>query len=104
MDQACTAGVATKRELDRTLACTGKLVEAEPEFEAMEAVAGAGVLLVFLLWGSTFFWQVPAHQRLSESFDPATHRRLVQSNWLRTVGWTGRGLLICWINWQAMSS
>ncbi len=45
VDQACKAGVATKRELDRTLACTGKLVEAEPEFEAAEAVAGAGVLL-----------------------------------------------------------
>jgi len=45
VDQACAAGVATKRELDRTLACTGKLVEAEPEFEAAEAVAGAGVLL-----------------------------------------------------------
>jgi len=46
VDQACAVGVATKRELDRTLACTGKLVEAEPEFEAAEAVAGAGVLLV----------------------------------------------------------
>jgi len=45
VDQDCKAGVATKRELDRTLACTGKLVEAEPEFEAVEAVAGAGVLL-----------------------------------------------------------
>ena len=45
VDQACKAGVATKRELDRTLACVGKLVEAEPEFEAAEAVAGAGVLL-----------------------------------------------------------
>ena len=45
VDQACKAGVATKRELDRGLACTGKLVEAEPEFEAAEAVVGAGVLL-----------------------------------------------------------
>jgi len=45
VDQVCKAGVATKRELDRTLACTGKLVAAEPEFEAAEAVAGAGVLL-----------------------------------------------------------
>jgi len=36
VDQACAVGVA----------CTGKLVEAEPEFEAAEAVAGAGVLLV----------------------------------------------------------
>ncbi len=45
VDQACTAGVATKREADRVLATTGKLVEAEPEFDAAEAVAGAGVLL-----------------------------------------------------------
>jgi Transposase protein len=44
-DQACAAGVATKRKTDRVLARTGTLVEAEPEFEAMEAVAGAGVLL-----------------------------------------------------------
>jgi Transposase protein len=44
-DQACAAGVATKRETDRILACTGMLVEAAPEFEAVEAVAGAGVLL-----------------------------------------------------------
>ncbi len=45
VDQACAAGVATKRELDRTLASMGRLVEAEPEFEAVEGVAGAGVLL-----------------------------------------------------------
>jgi len=45
VDQACASGVATKRELDRRLASVGKLVEAEPEFAAVEAVAGAGVLL-----------------------------------------------------------
>jgi len=44
-DQACTAGVATKRKVERVLAYRGKLVEAEPEFEAVEAVGGAGVLL-----------------------------------------------------------
>ena len=50
LDQACASGVATKRELDRVLASTGKLVEAEPEFEAAEAVAGAGVLLALVTW------------------------------------------------------
>jgi len=44
-DQACEAGVAVKRVLERTLACTGKLIEAAPEFHAAEAVPGAGVLL-----------------------------------------------------------
>jgi hypothetical protein len=44
-DQACEQGVATKRTVERALACTGKLPEALPEFEAAEAVPGAGVLL-----------------------------------------------------------
>ncbi|MGH8567234.1 MAG: putative transposase [Gammaproteobacteria bacterium] len=44
-DQSCSLGVATKRGIDRVLASVGKLVEAKPEFEAMEAVPGAGALL-----------------------------------------------------------
>jgi len=44
-DQACEKGVAVKRTVDRALACTGKLPEAMPEFQAAEAVSGAGVLL-----------------------------------------------------------
>ena len=31
--------------VDRALACTGKLIEAQPEFEFADAVPGAGVLL-----------------------------------------------------------
>lgn len=45
LNQSTSLGVATKREVDRLLARTGKLVEAKPQFEAMEAVPGAGVLL-----------------------------------------------------------
>ena len=50
-DQSCEPGVAVKRTGDRVLAATGKLVEAAPEFEAADGVAGAGVLLAlpFLL-------------------------------------------------------
>jgi hypothetical protein len=44
-DQSCEAGVAVKRTLERALACVGKLAEAEPTFEAAEAVPNAGVLL-----------------------------------------------------------
>jgi len=44
-DQLCEAGVAVKRTADRGLACLGKLVEAVPEFEPVESVPGAGVLL-----------------------------------------------------------
>ena len=44
-DQACEPGVAVKRTLDRTLARMGQIPEAPPEFHAVEAVQGAGVLL-----------------------------------------------------------
>ena len=44
-DQACEQGVAVKRTVERVLASTGKLPEAAPEFQASEAVPGAGVLL-----------------------------------------------------------
>jgi hypothetical protein len=60
----------------------------------------AGVVLVAALWGSTFLWQVPAHEKLAVEFDPATHVRLVWSNWFRTAGWTARGFLVCAMCWQ----
>jgi len=44
-DQTGEHGVAVKRILERALACTGKMVEAAPEFHPAEAVPGAGVLL-----------------------------------------------------------
>ena len=65
------------------------------------AVAGLG--LVALLWASTFLWQVPAHERLAKSFDSATHLSLVRSNWLRTVAWSARGVLVCWMCLRLLS-
>jgi len=59
------------------------------------AAAVAGVVLLALVWVSTYLWQVPAHTRLSESFDVAVYRRLVLTNWVRTIGWTLRGILVC---------
>jgi hypothetical protein len=38
--------------------------------------------------------QVPAHGVLAEGFDADAHRRLVASNWIRTIAWTARSLLL----------
>ena len=67
------------------------------------SVSIGGLLLVGLLWASTFFWQVPAHERLSRDFDAKVHRRLVASNWFRTVAWTVRGVLVCWMCLQMLA-
>jgi hypothetical protein len=49
-----------------------------------------GLALLALIHASTVFLQVPAHRRLSDGFDAATHDRLVRTNWIRTAGWTMR--------------
>jgi hypothetical protein len=50
----------------------------------------ASLSLLALIHGSTVFVQVPAHGRLTGGFDLAVVRRLVRTNWIRTVGWTAR--------------
>ena len=53
--------------------------------------------LLVVVWVSTAFMQVPCHEKLTEGFDAAVHTRLVLSNWIRTVCWTARGLLVTWM-------
>jgi hypothetical protein len=52
-----------------------------------------GLVLLAVVWGSTFFLQVPRHTELAGGFDEAAHRALVTTNWVRTIGWSLRGLL-----------
>ena len=60
-------------------------------------MAWAGLGLVLLIWATTALVQVPLHSRLTEDFDAATHRRLVRTNWIRTVAWTLRAALVLWM-------
>lgn len=56
-------------------------------------LAWMGLILVVLLWLSTAFIQVPCHKKLANGFDAKTHRRLVNTNWLRTVLWSARAVI-----------
>lgn len=58
-----------------------------------------GLALVLLNWISTWFVQSPIHGKLALDYDDALIKKLVTTNWLRTVFWTLRGLLILWIIW-----
>jgi hypothetical protein len=60
-------------------------------------MAWTGLALVLLIWGTTGLVQVPLHSRLSEGFDADTHRRLVRTNWLRSVAWAVRAGLVLWM-------
>lgn len=56
-----------------------------------------GLALVGIIWLSTALLQVPAHQSLATRFDATAHRKLVATNWIRTVAWILRGLLVIWM-------
>jgi len=52
--------------------------------------------LLVVVWASTAFVQVPCHEKLTSGFDAAAHSKLVASNWIRTVGWSARAMLVAW--------
>jgi len=59
----------------------------------------AGVILLAIIWLSTALLQVPCHDTLSKGFDAEVHHRLVTTNWVRTIAWNLRGLLVLWMVW-----
>jgi len=58
--------------------------------------------LLSIVWASTALIQVPLHHRLSNGFHEPTIRRLILSNWIRTITWSIRCILIC--NYMAITS
>lgn len=64
----------------------------------------ASVLLA-VVWASTALMQVPRHERLAAGLDARTVRELVQGNWLRTVGWSLRAVLLAIVvfDWRFLS-
>jgi hypothetical protein len=66
-------------------------------------LAWAGLVLVAGTWLSTALLQSPRHTALGRGFDPSVHRFLVTSNWVRTVLWSLRGLVVLWILYEALA-
>lgn len=54
----------------------------------------ASCVLLAVIWTSTAFWQVPLHRVLLEGYDAERVRSLVMSNWVRTIAWSMRGVII----------
>jgi NAD(P)-dependent dehydrogenase (short-subunit alcohol dehydrogenase family) len=56
-----------------------------------------GLALVAVVWASTAFVQVPLHSQLSDGFSVHVIERLVRTNWIRTLAWSARSILV--ITW-----
>ncbi len=54
-------------------------------------------MLVVLIWLTTFLVSVPLHNQLERGYNPTAIGRLVTTNWLRTILWTGRLVILAWM-------
>ena len=44
-------------------------------------------ILLLVIWGSTFFIQVPIHNKLSSNHSYSLINKLIFTNWIRTIAW-----------------
>ena len=51
-------------------------------------------LTLLFIWISTLFIQIPIHNHLNKSFDKHLVKQLISSNWIRTVLWPTKLLLL----------
>ncbi len=63
--------------------------------------AWAGAALVAVIWFSTAFLQVPLHNRLQLGYSADVISKLVATNWIRTIAWSVRAMLV--LHWVYLS-
>lgn len=61
-----------------------------------------GLALTLIVWASTFFVQVPLHEKLAHDFNSQTISALVKTNWIRTIAWSLRGALVLYFAWKTI--
>ena len=72
-----------------TISAAGLLYQGHRERALLASIA-----LIPLNWLWTAILQAPIHIKLMQGYDAAVVRRLILSNWLRTLTWTARGVLM----------
>ena len=75
-------------------AATGLWLALRPPSFFPPALAWTGLALIAVVLLSTALLEVPIHRRLERGFDADAHRRLVLGNWVRTIAWTARGVIL----------
>jgi hypothetical protein len=56
--------------------------------ESYAAFSIISFFLVIIIWLSTFVLQVPIHKHLQIGKEDACIKRLVATNWVRTIAWS----------------
>ncbi len=72
-------------------AISGVLLIGAAEDASMVRLSLINIILLLLIWLSTFLFQMQQHQKLSLHFSKKMVATLIYSNWIRTVLWTVKG-------------
>lgn len=64
------------------------------EGELLSRLAMINLIFLILIWISTFLFQVTQHQKLSVRFSKKIIHNLIASNWIRTLLWTAKGVVM----------
>ena len=62
-----------------------------PSFYVLNIVIS---FLLLVIWISTFLVQIPLHNKLCKAQDEMNCNRLVKSNWIRTIAWTVKSIIL----------
>ena len=57
-------------------------------------LAGVNLILLIAIWLSTCLFQLAQHQKLSVRFSNKIVQGLIHSNWIRTLLWTAKGIVM----------
>ena len=63
-------------------------------YQELLAVAIFQFIVVLGIWISTFFIQVPLHSQLKDGYNVSIIKKLIQTNWIRTILWTVRSVVL----------
>ena len=59
-------------------------------------IESTALAMVIGVWLSTFLIQIPLHDQLSDGNDPTIVTKLVNTNWIRTILWSCKAILLTW--------
>ena len=58
------------------------------------------LILLLVIWLTTFFIMIPSHNKISKTFNKKEINRLINYNWVRTILWSFKLLLIIFLYYE----
>ena len=99
LHQRLTTSVVGPAMLVELVTAVALVKYASAEFTTL---AWFGLGLVVSIWLATATLSVPAHNSLTAEYSTNAYQKLVSTNWIRTVAWSARGILVLVLTYRMM--